>query len=359
MAHLVTGAAVPRSSSAAPEDDRVRIGRYRMVLENDNFGIDRSDRFYTSGGRFSVDFPARNGQTWLLRGLDRFLLRWVDLEPPPRTSLSQAAKTHSRGWAIGQNIYTPANIESAVVDSLDRPYAGWLYVGIFHDASRGVGRFNARHGQELQLGVTGPPSLARESQTIVHEVLGGPRPKGWDNQLGFEPGITYRYRLDVALLPVRPLWRHSPIRREGVVHSGFQVGSILNAGEAGVRLRIGYGIVQTWPDRIDVPAAVQAGADSTIQPKESDRPTPAPDRGSESKWRFHVFGGIDGRLIAYNRFLQGDHLTPRPFVSDSFAGAVLGFNQVELAWTHVWRSREIDEQKYPHKFGSLSVTVHP
>jgi lipid A 3-O-deacylase len=205
--------------------------------------------------------------------------------------------------------------------------------------------------------VIGPPSLARETQTLVHSILREPRPAGWDHQIGFEPGILYRYRLDVALLPVQSIGGRGPFRFEGVGHVGFHVGSIENLSEIGGILRAGYGVVRSWPEQIGMPTAKQAGEDTTHH---AGTVGPKPESPVEN-WRAYLFGSLDGRLVLSNRFLSGEgyHLEPRRFVHSYSAGIVFGHGDVEIAWTQVWLSREFRGQKYPQLFGSISVTLHP
>jgi hypothetical protein len=94
----IAGAAAPDSLRAQLPKPPHRPARHRLIIENDGFGFNRSDRYYTSGGRYSVDFPARR-EPRLLYWLDRFLLAWVDLDIPMKSD-PWIASDRNQGWAL-------------------------------------------------------------------------------------------------------------------------------------------------------------------------------------------------------------------------------------------------------------------
>jgi hypothetical protein len=48
---------------------------------------------------------------------------------------------------------------------------------------------SVRHYWEIDLGVVGPLSLAEYTQNGFHDLIGVRHAKGWDHQLGDEPGL--------------------------------------------------------------------------------------------------------------------------------------------------------------------------
>ncbi|MCK9988133.1 MAG: lipid A 3-O-deacylase [Azoarcus sp.] len=146
-----------------------------LVLENDLFYD--TDGNYTNGVRAAWLSAPDQAPEWALRAARR--LPFFPEDGTVRTS-----------YAIGQNMYTPQDIEIPNPPLDDRPYAGWLYGSIGLIAETG-GRLDQL---ELTLGIVGPPSLAEQTQTFVHEVVGAPKPRGWDTQLKNEPGVILTHQ---------------------------------------------------------------------------------------------------------------------------------------------------------------------
>jgi lipid A 3-O-deacylase len=78
---------------------------------------------------------------------------------------------------------------------------------------------------------------------------------------------------------------------------------------------------------------------------------------------WYAFAGVDGRWVARNIFLDGNtfsdshSVNKKPFVGDFVAGVTFTYQNVRLAFTHVMRSREFDEQSAADRFGALSLSV--
>ncbi len=92
---------------------------------------------------------------------------------------SQAIITKSRG--LMQLMYAPKKTSLAVPEKSDYAYAGGLVAIHTIHVSNPVKEVNSR--LEWIAGVMGPPSLARQSQMLIHRMIGDPEPKGWDYQL--------------------------------------------------------------------------------------------------------------------------------------------------------------------------------
>ncbi len=69
---------------------------------------------------------------------------------------------------FGQQIFTPSDIDRTTVDPDDRPYAGWLYLGL------GYNQNNDRwmDSTQLNIGVIGPAALGQEAQDFIHDLRG-------------------------------------------------------------------------------------------------------------------------------------------------------------------------------------------
>jgi lipid A 3-O-deacylase len=77
---------------------------------------------------------------------------------------------------------------------------------------------------------------------------------------------------------------------------------------------------------------------------------------------WYFFGGVEGRAVARNIFLDGNtfvdspHVSKLPFVTDVQAGLAMTVDQIRVSYTHVWRSKEYDGQLRRDQFGAISVS---
>lgn len=131
-----------------------------LDIDNDTLLLTGSDRFYTSGVRLSRSYRLRGDDGW-----------------------------ESLSWRVGQQMYTPSTIRlrPEQISALDRPYAGWLYAGLFHRIEHGDG---SERAMGLDLGCLGPCAQAEWAQESLHRALGQPRPLGWRTQIGQEAGLV-------------------------------------------------------------------------------------------------------------------------------------------------------------------------
>ncbi len=147
-------------------DSPDNAGVFSMQVENDGLN-EAVDGYYTNGFRFSY-LPGKEAPLWS-RNLAAHL---------PVFNQGDRLRV---SYALGQNIFTPEDISRKEVIPDDRPYAGWLYVGLglITDQRSGEGRFrNRRDSLELNLGMVGSVSLAEQLQTSAHKLRGATRPEG-------------------------------------------------------------------------------------------------------------------------------------------------------------------------------------
>ena len=80
--------------------------------------------------------------------------------------------------SIGQDLYTPENIELEEVDSTYRPYAGLLYLTY----SRYSNDFY--RGRQIQtnfyFGLIGKYAFGKEVQNGIHNITNNKKVEGWD-----------------------------------------------------------------------------------------------------------------------------------------------------------------------------------
>ena len=148
-----------------PEAAKNDKGIFSVVWENDV--LNGKDKGYTNGVRFAYISSEEQSP--------KFLRHVSDYLP-------MFAKNGKKriGIAVGQNMYTPSNIETETPDPEDNPYAGWLYgsLGMFSDTEKTLDNV------VLTLGVIGPAARSEVAQKFIHKnITDSKKPQGWNNQL--------------------------------------------------------------------------------------------------------------------------------------------------------------------------------
>ncbi len=324
-----TGAAPGAAPSEEPTepgtDGQVdERGTWSFTLENDLFGD--ADRDYTNGVRVDYITP-RNNLTAFGRLAKRGLYGWF----------SDAGDWYEY-YAVGQNMYTPADTSLRTPQPDDRPYAGFLYVGGGVAADRG----DRLDTLAVEVGVVGPASLADETQILVHDILGVQEPMGWDNQLENEPGIRLIYerkwRYGAALVPLLDL------EADFIPHAGLTLGNVSTHAALGGTVRLGQDLRDDYgPPRVQ-PALSSPGFFR-----------------NEDGFSFYVFAGAEARAVGRDIFIEGntfggvDGVEPRRLVADVQAGVTLQIGRTELSFTQILRTEEYSGQGDPSLFGSVNL----
>lgn len=160
---LANGALAQSALPSMAEFSQVQasgVSVLRLSIDNDSLLLKKDDGFYTSGNQFSM-----------------------------RKVLTSANTSLTYGWQIGQDLYTASDIKlrPEQIAALDHPYAGWIYAGVFREASDASG---AGHRLALDLGCLGPCAGGEWSQTHLHRLIQQPMPQGWSSQLPQEWGAV-------------------------------------------------------------------------------------------------------------------------------------------------------------------------
>lgn len=215
--------------AATPLQAQVRA--VALEVDNDAFNLwkdrnDRPDEQYTHGARMRMRL---GGKPW---GAG-----WLGPDAPVCGPGPVVEPCVFGGVELGQAIFTPADprLPSVTVEDWlahqHRRHAGWLYA----ETTTNWVRQNRIRTLGVQLGVTGPPSLARQAQEWFHERERTETFPGWENQIPFQVGLNALYEerrsLDVFRtedafsLSVEPAW-------------GASLGNIRTSGEAGLYARL-------------------------------------------------------------------------------------------------------------------------
>ena len=309
-------------------------GTWTVNVENDR--IANTDRHYTNGVRLGWVSDAEDGSDIpMLRDTLQLLypLAYV--------------RNGRLGLELGHNIYTPGDTEQRTLIQNDRPYAGWLYLSASLNAETEQG-FGDHYKETLdtmalEVGVVGPSALGRQVQNEYHKLINVATSKGWDNQLKDEPGIN--------LTGVRK-WRHRAYKSSGfevdaIPHLGATLGNVYTHANGGATVRFGQQLDIDYGPPLIRPNASGFGA---INPADG--------------FAWYLFAGVDGRAVARNIFLDGNtfrdshSVDKKTLVGDFYAGVALIYGSARIAFTHVMRSREFDQQSESDRFGAISLSVY-
>lgn len=293
--------------------------------ENDLYG-DAKDRWFTNGFRLGYRFGDGDGGP--VGSLLKLLLPGE--ETPARTDVY---------LALGQAMFSPADITVRDPIPGDRRFAGWLY------GEAGIRSGGERIAQtlSLSLGVTGDPSLARRTQKFVHQITNSPDPKGWPNQLRFEPTMQGFYTIE---RPIALTDSASPIALHLTPSMGIGVGTVRIDAGGGVLLSLG-----SERPRF-VPRSIGPGAGGAVL-----------RRIGTNGAGWYVYGGFDARAVAHDFFLDGGtfrsgpDLDKRGVVYEAKAGFAVGFQNVLLAYSFIHRSREFVLQPDGQDYGAITLSI--
>ncbi len=289
-AALLGGGPVAGAQSAQPRSIMV-------TMENDllsNPPGNHQDRHYTQGLKI-VYFDGDHCLTNLSASLGRAI---------PLMGVSDPR--HNVGFLFGQNIYTPEDLTLRHPDPLDRPYAGWLYIGLAFQRRGQAGVAAVQENFEVDVGIVGPASLGEQAQRITHEIRNFTLPQGWDDQLPNEPALLLRYKRTWRVSINENTARYVDV----LPHVGGNLGNVNVSANAGIVERFGFGL----PDDFGVPFIDSAAA--TTGERHPDAPA----------FSFYMFVGAEARVVGHNLFLDGStfrggpSVDKNPFVADLMGG---------------------------------------
>ncbi len=290
---------------------------YTLRLDNDAFDFwmapyNRPDEEYSSG----VHLMADGGDApWWAR---RFL---SDL---PCTTKTTQCRTAS--FQFGQDIYSPAtSVNDPSPAPGSRPNAGWLFVS---QTARSL-RLTTADALTFTVGVTGPPSLARQTQGLAHDLAPEfNRPTDWDRQIPFQPGFIAQFEHRVRAVVVE----RGSFGLDVVPRVAATLGNVTTDVQFGGEARVGWHLRHPW-----LP---------------SDGPT-----------EIALIVGATGRGVARDLFVDGHvpldtaRLVHAPFVARGDLGLEFRHRWLMLAYRAVDESRSYDRAPRWHPWASLIAGV--
>ena len=337
---LAASLALPVVVVRAADDKAVPVERARnapvftLYFENDYFG--GMDEHYTNGVKLS----------WISADLtDWGQAGWRKTFVEALPFVNESDRQKNVGVALGQNMYTPADTNLTVPDPKDRPYAGWTYLEFSFISKTD----HVMDTVAIQLGIVGPHSYAEDAQKTVHRWINDDEPQGWDYQLKDELGINLIYERKWRLYG-RTLGDTLGI--DFIPHAGASLGNVQTYANVGGVARLGFNLPSDFGvDLIRGGGAVSAPIDDN-DPRVSAR----------KRWSFFIFGGVDGRAVARDIFLDGNTFRDSPsvdkklLVGDAYYGVGVIFGTWQFTYTQAVRTEEFDGQDGKSYFGSVTLS---
>ena len=327
------------AGSTADAEEKKPSGIISLFVENDVFaGFDGG---YTNGVKFVWVSPELNS------GLKPFRVAgW--LETMSRGICLFRPKDSRRfiSVSLGQNIYTPVDLERSDLIADDRPYAGIAYAELgFHAAGR-----SSMETFAIEAGLVGPHSFAGDIQKFLHKLFGWMYPNGWAHQLKDEPvlGLAYDHKWKI-----RPGAESRRLNWDAVTHAGASLSNAVTGANIGLELRAGWNI----PDDFGT-SLIQAGSDSASLFEERDRRL-----SGRNPFGFHVFVALEGHAVLRNIFLDGNtfrdshHVEKNPFTADLLAGLAFHTGRFKFSFAYVVQTMQFKAQNNYPVYGFLNMSL--
>lgn len=311
---------------------------YNIHFENDLFN--GTDDGYTNGVKLS--WVSANLKDYIH---DPCLPVWIRRLNRMFESVHRAGyKSRNMVVAFGQSMYTPLNKVRTDVIPDDRPYAGWLYLGL------GYNERDARQMDTVQinLGMVGPASMAKQTQDFIHDLRDIPRFNGWGNQLHNEPGIQ------IIVERKKKIWNSASgswPQFDAITHYGGSLGNVATYLNTGFELRAGNRL----PNDFGTSPIRSAG--------DSNAPLEDPNLRRFSSGGVHAFISADARLVARDIFLDGNtfvasHSVNKELVVGNIAvGVAWQWHGGQITYAHYISSKEFTTQTTNPGYGAITLSL--
>ena len=300
----------PISQAGEPGYRAVPKHHFRGMFENDSaFGEDRN---YSHGSRFDY--------------------------------AQQILPNHYWGISLTQNIYTPEVHTGARVWG-QHPYAGYLAIGgAYLYKGEDVGS-----SLELQLGTTGKPSFAENSQWFVHTVGNMQQWDGWADQIPAEPTVQLSARQDWRLAFCETESKGG-FQTDGMIFTREAVGTVAISGGAGIVLRWGVNL----PDAMQVNGNQAANYGVGLLRKSTYDPT---------RLSWFVVGSVYGEYVAHDLFIDGgvfhdfeQTCSRKPWQAEVQLGLGVAKDGIHYYAGGIWHTVEYRTQDHHSLYGTFSIS---
>lgn len=325
--------------AGADDDIARRTSTVTLYMENDFFY--KTDRQYTHGAKISWISPDISSYRD-----DPHMPSWSYPIVKHLPFINDPGYQRSISFSLGQNIYTPEEIERSDLIRDDRPYAGITYLAIgFH--SKNDRRLNTL---EFDAGIVGPHSYAEHVQRVIHQWVAATDPQGWEHQLNDEPFINMFFERKWRLFREECT---GGLGFDFIPHIGAGIGNAFTLASAGGEVRLGWHLPNDFGTYIITPG--------------SDNNAPLDDADSKlysilHRAGAHLFFAVNGSAVARNILLDGNtfrdsHSVDKKHFVACFVGGI-GFTagRFKITYSHVYQTKEFETQEKEQQYGAISLS---
>ncbi len=297
---------------------------FRVSFGNDTFV--NTDRSFTHAGKLTL--MSNNIKNYR----DNPLLKWFSFTNGPGSE-------HAFSISIGQNVYTPNNIETVEFLENDRPYAGYLYFGF------GIHSKNKKRQDtfEIDIGIIGRHAFAEEMQKAIHYVFKHEDPLGWAHQLSDE--FAFQTVFERKIRAFRRM-TESGMGIELIPHFGGGLGNVYIYANAGYQIRFGWNIPEDFGVDMHRP-----GGETNVGILNNQKNTSV-----------HLFAALDGQAVYRNIFLDGNTIVDNhrvdkhPFTANIMTGRGIRIKRIYITYTYVFWTKKFKSELENHKFGVMNIS---
>lgn len=302
------------------------LTHFTLFWENDGVYVDpfsSADRHYTNGLKIDFAFDPNlspEAAQWLAPSD-----RWTD----PKFAV---------GFVVSQQIYTGYDITDSNPPANDRPWAGYLYGGVYFQRAD-----DTKHDHfEIDIGLVGRESQAQAVQEWVHSAFPDQDdPVGWSDQLAHELTVNFGYRRS---------WRSersdlgSGMQIDAIPRVGFDAGNVFVRAVSEVTVRVG----KNMPDDFGPPRLL-GFRDAT------GSWSPDSDWGVYGYFRFGIAAVAHNIFLDGNTFATSASTNRESLVGEVGLGVMAHYRDIEFGWAWTAITDEYD-QRSSDSYGSLVVS---
>lgn len=297
---------------------------FRLSFGNDTFV--NTDRGFTSAGKLT--FMSKN----LENPQDFLPFKWLFSSKGP-------GSIHTYSLSIGQNIYTPHDIQTAEFLENDRPYAGYFYFELgLHSCDEKI-----QDTFILDIGIVGRHSFAKEFQEFFHWAFNHEKPLGWQHQLKDE--FAFQLVFERKWKVLRAAARDG-IGVELIPHLGGGLGNIYTYLSTGSQVRFGWNVPKDFGIDLHRP-----GGDYNIGIIRQ-----------QEKFGIYYLAGVDFHAVYRNIFLDGNTIVDShrvekyPFTTSFKTGIGFNIKRFHVTTILVFWNKRFKTEPENHKFGVVNIS---
>lgn len=280
-----------------------------------------------------------DNDSYLAQGSDRYYTNGLFIRyrtAAPQQKLKEGIEKKIYEFSVGQEIFNPQSGFAPDPSIHERPFAGYLYVGGAIDWFR-TDESALKAGVEI--GTTGPNSLAEDGQNLLHNTIGFYPLAGWEYQIKNELAATLAFQYSRLLY--RPSNNTTDFSFEGYanagnVFSGLGAGILFRAGRINQLFNSGYTNAVVGND---------------------------PKTKTLVKREFFFYAKPQLNVVAYDATIQGSMFNDdspvtfgaRPVVFAQRLGLNYSSQRFTFDFGMVFRTKEVKSSARAHQYGSISM----